>query len=481
MGRRIVAAMLALMLTLTWLPGVRAEEIAAPAGPTAPPGVITDVIPVPAGVDPAVVSPAPTIPPQMIVQSTVLNTPVVPPQVAMDPQPASTGTGIVLFTTAVNVPQTPVAPVLPTPEQIRTENNLRIIGDLNTQLAQARTRREAAERELVRLREGNQRIINGFPLVPAGDVDAGVITVELAKLDEIALEMKLADAQAIHQQGATINPAALGNPPNGSADAIKAYIQAQQALFQRRQAALNALFNAVANLHDRMVRAGNAITLAEREAMGQLVTLIRAQMQMNQLLIQIANAPAGQVQGLINQYNQQVVAYYDASVDYWQGVYNRAELGNRTVPVGGRGPLVSDAELAQIRSRLETEKRIRDQARQSAQNIQGNNMGALIRFPFETFRARLQELFARAFLPRRGAVMPPPAAVPGGANAPVMNTTTQAAVISGLQARIQVDTRKINHLNQYIKTHPGDRSARRRRARLVAERNRLRNELGALI
>ncbi len=77
--------------------------------------------------------------------------------------------------------------------------------------------------------------------------------------------------------------------------------------------------------------------------------------------------------------------------------------------------------------------------------------------------------------------MPPPAAVPGGAITPVMNTTTQAAVISGLQARIQVDTRKINHLNQYIETHPGDRSARRLRARLVAERNRLRNELGALI
>ncbi len=82
--------------------------------------------------------------------------------------------------------------------------------------------------------------------------------------------------------------------------------------------------------------------------------------------------------------------------------------------------------------------------------------------------------------------MPPPAAVPGpvpggvNANPPVTNAAAQGAVINSLQAEIQVATRKINRLNQYIKTHPGDMSARRRRARWVAQKNRLRNELDVL-
>ncbi len=77
MEKRIVAGMLALVLV--WVPGVQAEDIVAPAGSTAPAGVITDVIPIPTGMNPASVSPAPTIPPQMLVQSMALNTPAAPP------------------------------------------------------------------------------------------------------------------------------------------------------------------------------------------------------------------------------------------------------------------------------------------------------------------------------------------------------------------------------------------------------------------
>ncbi len=361
MGKQIVAGMLVLMLGWVPVSGLSWAQETIIAGQGNSAGVISDAIRVPAGTDPASVSPTQTVPSGMQAQSVALNNAPHSATTSNTPTPTSGG----------NSP-----PPVGTGGGTVQERNQAIVDAMQQT-------RDQLYREENNILDQITRMLNLPTRPPQEGIEMAFVAYHMKTLERIQAEMNWREAQHLVQT----QPNSLVNRRlvelgvvryNGDLSKIKAYLNRHLALYNEREQGLRDLKDSASNLRNLYATPHNPAEINRKLALNHLVELVKSELSLHWRLVGAPSmtgvrTAANGLQAIFN-YNQRLVDFHTQKDEpYWQDRYIRLQT-------------------AEARARRDIAHMQRLNVTVTANGIKNNNRPILMVRPFADFQRRVDEL-----------------------------------------------------------------------------------------